>query len=113
MWKLIYERKFFNLISDPKPQIIVTHKFTNRRVAVFVDEGKYDWEQMAWLIPFMNTPHGRFNGQWLRLWRGTQMFTLPKEDLIGGLLEIKPRSFIDKLHVRVYESFLNDELKIS
>ncbi|MBK1987282.1 hypothetical protein A0J48_006990 [Sphaerospermopsis aphanizomenoides BCCUSP55] len=112
MWKLVYQRAFFNLLVDPKPKIIITHSFTNRRIAVGLEIKGEDWEHLGFLIPHMNTPAGRFDGRWYRLWQGTKMFTLPKEELKGCLLEVKPRNYIDSLSVKVYQSFLQDEFSI-
>ncbi|WP_190720149.1 hypothetical protein [Anabaena lutea] len=112
MWSKIGERKFTDLFVSPKPTIIFIHNWTNRRIAVSCEVPGREWEQVAWLIPFMNTPAGRFDGTWYRLFEGSKMFTLPKEELIGCSLEIRPRPPIKTITIKVYESFLNDEFSI-
>lgn len=107
MWNIIYQRTFSNLLVDPKPKIIISHQFKNRRIAIGLDINGQDWEHLGFLIPFVNTPNGRFEGKWYRLWQGTKMFTLPEEELVGCSLEVKPRNWLDRLTVTVYESRLS------
>ncbi len=112
MWAKIAERKYNDLFVYPKPTIIIIHAFSNRRIAIGIDVPGRDWEQIAWLIPFQSTVYGRFDGQRYPLWQGTRMLVLPKEELKGCSLEIKPRNVIKSITVRVYESFLVDDLSI-
>jgi hypothetical protein len=112
MWAKIVERKFDDLFVYPKPTIIIIHPFRSRRIAIGVDVPGRNWEQLAWAIPFMNSPDGRFDCEWRPLWQGTRILTFPKEDLKGCSLEIKPRYSVKSITVRVYESFLTDEFSI-
>ncbi|WP_016951670.1 hypothetical protein [Anabaena sp. PCC 7108] len=112
MWAKVGQKKFDDLFVSPKPTILFIHNWTNRRIAVSCEVPGREWEQVAWLIPFMNTPGGRFDGTWYPLWEGAKMLTLPKEELVGCTLEVRPRPPIKSITVTLYESFLNDEFSI-
>ena len=112
MWAKIGEKKFNDLFVSPKPTIIFIHNWTNRRIAVSCEVPGREWEQVAYLIPFMNHPSGRFDGNWYRLWEGKKMLTLPKEELIGCFLEVRPKVSIKTITVTLYQSFLVDEFSI-
>lgn len=112
MWAKIGERTFTDLFISPKPTIIFIHNWTNRRIAVSCEVPGREWEQVAWLIPFQSNPAGRFDGEWRRLYQGTKMFTIPKEELVMCNLEIRPRPPIKAITVKLFQSFLIDEFSI-
>jgi hypothetical protein len=112
MWKKIGGGIYPDLFVDPRPSIIFVHPWTNRRIAVKCEVPGREWEQVAYLIPFMNHPSGRFDGTWYRLWEGTKMLTLPKEELVGCSIEIRPRVSVKSITVTLYQSFLTDEFSI-
>lgn len=112
MWAKITERKYLDLFTTPKPTIIIIHDWMSRRLCIDLKVPGREWENVAWLIPFQVHPVGRVEGNYYPLFPGIKQIIIPKHELVGFSLEIKPRNSIKSIEVTLYESFLQDEFSI-
>ncbi|WP_016953534.1 hypothetical protein [Anabaena sp. PCC 7108] len=107
IWNKIFQASYYNLHSNPRPEILILAPITSQIIAIELSKiGGWDENFLGWLCPFNTipvSPQKRFYSTWKRLYLGSQLVALSKSEQAGNL-EIKPRLWIPDISVTIWAS---------